>query len=332
VHALALLLALADSTEGPATRLIYLPGRFADACPGEVEVQEGVTRRLGRSPFAEPADRLVLLALEGDGAGPVRARMELLDARMESLGARVLQGSDECAELVEAAELAISIALAPSLALTPVAVVAPPDEPSPVAPPENGSAAEEGPVEIVPGPAPYMSWMPAGSWLRFGGGIHGSVLLGPAPTIGGHMSVAVRSGAFELELEQKQELPVWDAALLSLKGGSVNALLACGEWTWVGGPSTDALGGVGCASASWGSLWAVGPGVATLVGVGAYAGAGMRLAASWTQPDGSVLRPWAQVEWTLLRPELFFEGGGVAGQNAVVNVHFGLTYEKSWGR
>src|SRR5438067_774810 len=70
--------------ELPATRFIYLPGKFEGICPTEVEVQEGIARRIGRSPFAEPPTRIVVLALEGDGEAPTRARTELFDPSFSS--------------------------------------------------------------------------------------------------------------------------------------------------------------------------------------------------------------------------------------------------------
>lgn len=342
--ALAFLIALAPAAppeELPATRLIYLPGRFVHLCPGEVEVQEGVSRRLGSSPFAEPAERLVVLALEGDGDRPARARMELFDARMESMGARVLDSPDGCDELVQAAELAISIALAPTLALAPevpAALVRPVDFAAPVAPPIEprvdpalaDAPPEDAPVAAAPvEDAPYMSWMPAGSYLRVGGGAHASWFIGPAGTVGAQLAVALRSGRFELVLEQKQELPAWHDGLRLLHGSGVNALLACGELTIAGDVGAHRIGVVACASASSGSVWTLGD----VIGLAPYAGIGGRLAGSWTQPDGSVLRPWAQLEWAILRPAGFYADQGQPWpDDAPVSVALGLSYEVAWGR
>jgi hypothetical protein len=318
--------------ELPATRLIYLPGRFQYQCPGEVEVQEGITRRLGRTPFAEPPTRIVVLALEGETEAPERARSELFDDKMESLGARVIESSDGCSELVEAAELAISIALAPSLALA----VAPPEpapiEPRPVAEPlVVETPVVEAPVvegEAPAEPEPYMSWMPAGSRLRFGGGSHAHFLFGPQEAVGWQLTVAMEVGPWEVGLEQRNDFPRWDDSLDVLHGGGVNTLLACGQWDWFGDGDGGSIGVLGCASGSSGSVWSLGD----VTGVVPYAGVGGRVAASWTAWDHDVLRVWTQVEWSVVRPSFaaFSSQAGLWEQTSPVSVTLGLTYEVSW--
>lgn len=318
--------------EVPATRLIYLPGRFQHQCPGEVEVQEGITRRLGRTPFAEPPERIIVVALEGEGEGPERARSELFDRNMESLGARVLESTEGCAELVEAAELAISIALAPSLALA----VAPP-EPAPIEPrPVAAPLVVEAPVVDAPDVAaapveeeqPYMSWMPQGSHLRFGGGSHAHLLFGPQDAVGWQLTVAMAVGPWELALEQRNDFPRWDGTLNVLHGGGVNTLMACGDWDWFGDSAGGSIGMVGCATGSSGSVWALGD----VIGVVPYAGIGGRVAASWTAWDHDVLRVWTQVEWSIVRPSFaaFSSQTGLWEQESPVSVTLGFTYEVAW--
>lgn len=322
----------APEEEVPPTRLIYLPGRFQYQCPGEVEVAEGIARRLGRSPFAEPPERIVVLALEGEGEGPERARSELFDANMESLGARVIESTEGCTELVEAAELALSIALAPSLALavTPPVVEEPkPIEPRVVAEPLADDATVDAPVvEPAAEPRPYMSWMPNGSRLRFGGGSHGHLLFGPQNAVGWQLTVAMEVGPWELALEQRNDFPRWDGNIGVLHGGGVNTLMACGEWDWFGDGNGGAIGVLGCATGSSGSVWALGQ----VIGVVPYAGVGGRAAASWTAWDHDVLRVWTQVEWSVVRPSFaaFSSTPGLWEQESPVTFTLGFTYEVSW--
>ncbi len=298
-------------------------------------MQEGITRRLGRTPFAEPPTRIVVLALEGETEAPERARSELFDTNMESLGSRVIESTEGCTELVEAAELAISIALAPSLALA----VAPPEptpiEPRPVAEPlvvENAPEAEAPAVEDVAlvEPAPYMTWMPQGSRLRFGGGSHAHLLFGPQAAVGWQLTVAIEVGPWELALEQRNDFPLWDANLDILHGGGVNSLLACGEWDWFGDGDGGSIGVLGCASGSTGSVWSLG----SVIGVVPYAGVGGRVAASWTAWDHDVLRVWTQVEWSIVRPSFaaFAQSATVNlwEQESPVSVTLGFTYEVTW--
>lgn len=319
----------------PATRLIYLPGRFVHQCPGEVEVQEGVARRLGRTPFAEPPERLVVLALEGEGEAPERARAELFDKDMESLGARVIESAEGCPELVEAAELAISIALAPSLALaaptptTPTTAPAAPPEPVPIPVPEVEEPVDAAGESVAAADEPYMSWMPRGSKLRFGGGSHASIFFGPQEAVGWQFAVSMELGPWELSLEQRNDFPRWDGELNLLHGGGVNSLLACGEWDWFGDGAGGAIGVIGCASASTGSVWSFG----SVTGVVPYAGLGGRVGASWRAWDADVLRVWTSMEWSAVRPSFAAYGNGQTGlweQEAPVHVALGFTYEVAW--
>jgi hypothetical protein len=309
--------------EIPATRLIYLPGRFAPSCPHEVEVQESIARRIGRSPFAEPAERIVVLALEGEGEVPVRARSELFDAGFESIGARVLESDEGCAELVEAAALAISIALAPESALR---APDPPPPPPPVPPPpplEEEDIVEEPTVTLEP-----PSWLPEGAVLVVGAGGSAAFFFGPQSSTGFHTTIGMRFPELELRLEQRQLLPNIDGNLGILHGGSAYSLLPCAHVPLfpLRGDG-DQAGIAACASASVGSVWSLG----NYVGGSFYTGLGGRVAAEWTQSDFSAFRAWAGAEWSAVRPTFrAFDGAIFWEQESVVNIAAGVTYEISW--
>lgn len=319
----------------PPTRLVYLPGRWAASCPGDVEVQEAVASRLGRSPFGEPAERVVVLALDGDSEVPTRARAELFAADFTSLGVRTLESNEGCRELVEASALAISIALAPELALLsprppiepppiePPPIEPPPIEPRPeVAPPEGHEPSDEEPLTRS------VSWLPEGAVLLVGGGTAASFGLSPQTVSGLHLGLGARQGDLELRLEQRQILPSFDGGLGVLHGGSVWSLLPCVHvplFSLRG--DGDRFGVMSCASASAGSLWSIG----TYTGGAFYTGAGGRVGVEWAQYDLTSLRAWTQVEWSIARPGFYALNGPPAWeQGSPINVVVGVTWETTW--
>ncbi len=367
----------------PPARLVYVPGRFAGVCPTEVEVQEGVTRRLGRSPFSEPAERVIVLALEGDahaarqhhangdavegadgdgdrggdrgggdggvgdgratdgdrggvGETPARARTEMFDAEMTSLGARTLESSDGCRDLVEAAELAISIALAPGLALAP-----PPELPKPIEPRGDPPPAPAAAPDTTPAAAPSdrsnagaHAWLPEGARLMLGIGLNASLLLGPESAAGANVSAALRFDQLEVRLERREHVPGLDTLLPAgpvLHGAGVYTLAGCGHlplFALVGDGDRTELSA--CATASAGSVWGIGniTNVGPYVGGSPYAGAGGRVAAGWSGKDLTSLRLWTQVEANLVEPQFaVLNGTPPWKQDAPVNVTFGVTYE-----
>ena len=172
----ALALWLASDDVVPPTRLVYVPPqKIAADCPTKLEVEEGVAERIGRSPFSEPADKIVVLTLDdAPSSSPspspsLKARVELFDPDLKKVGERDLESGAGCSDLVEAAELAISIALAPSLALgekPPPPPPPPPPDPKPNAAP---LAVEAKPIELAEAP-PMPSKLPVGWRLVVGGG------------------------------------------------------------------------------------------------------------------------------------------------------------------
>lgn len=325
----------------PPTRLVYLPGRWAASCPGDAEVKEAVASRLGRAPFAEPAERVVVLVLDGEGEVPTRARAELFAADFASLGVRSLESAEGCRELVEASALAISIALAPELALQPPppAVEPPPVEPPPVEPPSveappppppaPASAGDE-PVDVEASPPTFQapSWLPEGAVLLVGGGAAASVGLSPQTVTGFHLGLGARQGDLELRLEQRQILPSFDGTLGVVHGGSAWSILPCAHLPLfsVRGDG-DRLGLMTCASATAGNLWSLG----AYSGGAFHAGLGGRLAVEWTQHDLSSMRAWLQTELALVRPGFYaLNGPPVWEQDSLVNAVIGVTWETSW--
>lgn len=320
----------ASSTDSiPATRLVYLPGRFAEGCPTEVEVQEGIARRIGRSPFHEPATRIVVLSLDGDGAparGPARAKTELFDMDLASLGARSLESGGGCGDLVETAELAVSIALAPSLALgekLPVPVEERVAEP----------LAVEGRLVDVPA-APKASLLPPGVVVLLGASANASLLVGPQDAVGAGLSVAVRADQVELRFERREHLPGFDGSLGVVHGAGAFTVAPCGHlplFTVLGRDDNAAV--TACGTATLGEVWALGfgTGAGGYVGGSPFASTGLRLGVEWTQRDFTSLRAWSQVELYVVKPSFFaFNGASPWAQDAPVNVTFGLTYEIPW--
>jgi hypothetical protein len=336
----------AEGERIPRARLVYVPGRYAAACPGERELQEAVTRRLGRSPFAEPAERIVVLTLDGDApareapAAPTRARAELFGAALESLGVRELESREGCAELVEAAALAVSIALAPGLALkaflgpapdpVPVPVPVPLPEEEPEEEPEAPALSEPLVDDDPAGPAREdlpPSWLPEGAHLVVGLGTSFTVALAPQNVTGVHMTIAARYGVFELRIEQRQHVPGIDTTLGIFHGGSAWSLLPCTHLPLFAlRGDGDRLGLMACASASAGNLWALG----AIVGGTPHAGVGGRVGVEWTQADFSAFRLWGQTEWSVVRPEFITLTGDAWRQSSPISGILGVTWEVGW--
>jgi hypothetical protein len=318
----------------PPTRLIYLPGRFAASCPDDLGVKEAVMKRLGRSPFDEPAERIVVVALTGsdDDTTATHANVELFTQGFDSLGARDLDSDEGCAELVEAAALAISIALAPNLALAPQ----PPPPPMPI---PDEDAVEDASVEAPAEPAPTTAeplpanprweppgWLPTGAALLVGGGGHASFFLAPQSALAVHLAVAVRQGPWELRLENRQHIPGWDGDLLVVHGGGGWSLLPCGH-AGIFDVASGTVGVAGCLAASQTNLWAIGG----YIGGAFSAGLGGRVGLEWKEPSFAGAQLWLQAEATVVQPTFYaINGPAVWKQTVPFNFGLGVTYDLAW--
>lgn len=320
----------ASAVDVPPARLVYLPGAFAAACPSADDVKRGIAARLALDPFAEPAERVLLIAVEGrtDAGVPVavrRARIELFDAAMEPLGERVIDSDEGCHELMEAAALAASIALAPERALAPPPVtVLPVAVPPPVAaPPAVEEPPVEEPTEIVADARATWPFLPEGAVLLGGLGSSWSLFLGPGIELGPGVSAALRLGDLELRGEIKSRAG-WSSNIASVHGAVTATALPCLHLPLIEVRGGDPVGLHACGSGTIAMVWAAGG----YLGMSPYAGVGGQLGLEWVQPDRSALRLWGQMEAALFRPiYIDLTDGQLLDQAAPANAAIGVTFE-----
>lgn len=311
----------------PAARLVYSPGALAPVCPSADEVKASIAARLGVDPFAEPAERVLLIAVEGterpDGT-PVaqRARIELFDAALAPLGVRVLQSDDGCAELMQAAALAASIALAPERALLPPPVVPPPEAAPPEVPPPEAPPPEVPPPEPKATPARW-PFLPEEAVVLAGLGSSWSFFLGPGPSLGPAVSAAARDGLWELRAELRGRAG-FEADIATVHGALAATVLPCLHVPLVEVLGDDPVGVQACATGTAGAVWAAGG----WFGASPYVGAGGQLGVEWVQPSRAALRLWTQVEVALFRPiYVDLTGGALLDRAAPANAAIGVTWE-----
>lgn len=168
--------ALASSPKsGSKYRLQVVRAEGAASCPSGAVLEQDVTQRLGRSPFADDGERGIELVFERSETG-WRAKLYLRIDATESDAARVLESdAADCSELGKSVALAIALAIAPEL---------PPLEPKP--PPE--------PVVCPPPPPPP----PPPSTLHGAATLRGlwSPNLLPSSSPGAALSVTLRGELF----------------------------------------------------------------------------------------------------------------------------------------
>lgn len=317
----------------PSTRLVLRAGELAPLCPGLEELKRSVASRLGADPFTEPAERVLVVGVEGgpgaDGtARLLRARIELFDAELNPLGERIIESDEGCAELLQAAALAASIALAPERVLAPP-VEPPPPEPPPVETPVEEPAPVEPPVETPPeaptDPAPPPRWpfLPPNAVLLGGLGTSWAFFLGPGPSVGPALSAAARDGLWELRAEVRGRVGYEDD-IHSAHGALTATVLPCLHLPLLEVLGDDPLGVQACASGTAGAVWAAGG----WFGVSPYVGAGGQAGLEWVQPSRAAFRLWTQVELALFRPiYVDLTGGALLDQAAPANAAIGVTWE-----
>jgi hypothetical protein len=137
----------------------------AGSCPGRSEFQRGVAARLGRVPFAEPAQRTIetVLSRREDGW---HAEITLRDAAGVELGRRGIDAAGlDCGPLAEATTLALALTIDPDAALGPPtgplpepSSTTPAPIPTPPCPDRACPAAAPCPQAVCPPPreGPYL--------------------------------------------------------------------------------------------------------------------------------------------------------------------------------
>jgi hypothetical protein len=233
---LALVAFPARAEAPPAYELSVARLEGAGSCPDRTYFQRGVAARLGRVPFAEPAERTIetVLSRRGDGW---HAEITLRDAQGIELGRRGIDATGpDCGPLAQATTLALALTIDPDAALG-VPGTGPPPEPSPVAPsplspppcPERACpAAAPCPRAVCPVPPerPYLA-ASARAILAMG------LIPGPAPGVALVAEGGSRTLRGELGLLFLPEKPADDArfafGLTSAAAGACAALPPLGR-------------------------------------------------------------------------------------------------------
>lgn len=187
----------------PMSRLVYVKGAGAEACPEPMQLRTAVIARLGYDPFNVTASRTIIAIIERAG-DKLRAKIQLVNDESSSQGVRELDTPhDQCGELIRAMALSISIAIDPDAALgprekpastreSPEADAAP--EPKQPALPIAGESPEDNPPPASQVPA-YRN--------QFFAGMGGQVALGQAPAteLGAHLLFGWQGSGFSWSFE-----------------------------------------------------------------------------------------------------------------------------------
>jgi hypothetical protein len=312
---------------GERVRLIYAPGAFAAVCPHAADVPGIVTRYLARDPFGEPATRLALIVLDGDGPVPERARVELLDLRLEPIGSRVVEARDGCGELVDTAAFQLALALEP---IAGIATTTPPAPAGPSAPPPPADASDgvqapttpraavEPPVTAETTPAPE---------LFLTAGFHVAALLAPEGVMPGiNLGLGGRWTAFSARVEGRLD---FSGVVLGTTSFPVIAtLMPCAHLPLIDldaeFPDDFDDGSVLEASACLTASAGIVPAVGIYTGLGLFGGSGARLGIDWRRPDDITLRAFGQLEVAGMRPVLVNLDTGSLFDAPGINVLVGL--------
>jgi hypothetical protein len=279
-------------------RLVYSAGPWLSSCPSYDELRDTVVGHLGFDPFAEPAERVVLLLLDtvdgADAAAPTRARVELLDPALKSLGTRSVTSTEGCRELVATAALQVSIAVEPAAVAGPV-VAAPPTEPAAAS---TSTPSTEPPPQT---PTATSTLRPTVAGL-YGLEAHGSALMSPeAMLIGASAYAGARWQMFSGRVEARVDIPIGDANTEAVP--LLLTLAPCAHFPVVDLEDDESLGIGGCLTVSGGVIMMSG----AFDGVGAYVGSGGRASIEWILADDTTLRGFLQIEGALVRAR--YSGG-----------------------
>lgn len=293
-------------------RLSYTPGVWAAVCPGIDDIKARVRAHLGYDAFGEPAARVILLMLDGaDEAAPARARIELLDPLLRSLGSRVIEANDGCEDLVATAALQISIALDPLAAPLHGTPSTTPPTPTPTppraVPTQSRSFARPSPADA---PVRFIASVDGHSSLLLA---RGGPMFGMAVGAGARGALWSMRGEFRADFAGDEDDNAGVTAFPLLLSAVPCAHLPLGA---DGGDGVFEL--VGCATVTGGIM----PVIGTVEGVGIYVGSGARVGFDWHFNDDTVLRVFTQLEAAILRAS--WTSGSYAFSDAPVNLMIGI--------
>ncbi len=267
----------------PTSRLTYVRGPGAQACPDEATLRRAVADRLGYDPFFPTANRTIVAQIQRGPRG-YAAELKILDDAGVSLGERALPTTtSDCGEVVKSLALAISIAIDDLETAAPPAE--PPKEPARTEPPPpDGEAtppAPPAPATLTPDKTatPQESPRALGVALEVDGlGIAASA---PAPTAGLGVGASLLWDFWSFGVAGRLELPASDA----IPGGGrietaralglVSACAALPGERWR--PFACALGALGSFRATTREVSAPRAASALFAGAGARVGASVLL-------------------------------------------------------
>ncbi len=281
-------------------RLVYSPGPWAGVCPSLDDVRDSIQAHLGYDPFGEPADRVVLLLLDTvngvEGDHPDRARVELLDQQLKSLGTRSVTSTEGCGELTATAALQVSIAVDPARIAGPR-----PIEPVDPAAPTGTTTLRpvpRGPVTPPTEPAPLV--LQSVNDVPGFFGVDGHIAVGVAPQdfmFGGTAYAGLRWEWLSGRAEFRIDFPGDDRGTTS-----VPLLLSAVPCAHIPisklGPDEE-IDVSTCGTLTGGVI----PVFGTYNGLGIYAGVGARVGLDWRFDDTSAIRGFMQLEGAALRPQ-----------------------------
>lgn len=210
VSALSLAVISAFATPAAATpsaKLTYVRGAGAETCPDESELRKAVAARLGYDPFFPTAPQAIVAQIHGRPRRGFRGEVQIVNEHGIVRGARTLETqSDDCAEMVRALALGISIAVDDlDAVLSPPAPEPPVSAPSP--PEALPQPAPKPPESDTPTPSAGTPARPASPQLETMVGVHGSLGVAPALSVGMTVGLGIASRTASLRIEGTAELP-----------------------------------------------------------------------------------------------------------------------------
>lgn len=292
-----------------ASKLTY---SATQGCPDTTSFRDQVAARLGYDPFvAGDAAKNVKVDFTRTN-GRLEGRAEIFDGGA-SRGARVLTGDlDKCAPLATALATTVAIALDPERALSPPAAAPPPAASSDILPSRGPPPSTvvvvhdvERHVDVAPSqPPPPRERTPISIAASAAMGMTGA--MGPGPTIGPELGVALRSGSYSIEALGRVDTTIGSPT--SSLGDRLDATVITGGLAPCGHLRDFAL----CAVAKIGSFQSRAPDVVSpTLATSVFAAAGVRVA--YTIPLGAAvgLRAGAELGIPLVRTSLAIDKGDV---------------------
>ncbi|MGA7121912.1 MAG: hypothetical protein WBY94_17525, partial [Polyangiaceae bacterium] len=85
----------------PSARLVYSRARGAESCPDEEAMRAAVAARVGYDPFFAWARKTIVASMAPASLRGFVAKVDLVDEQGMDHGARTLQASGECRELLD---------------------------------------------------------------------------------------------------------------------------------------------------------------------------------------------------------------------------------------